>query len=480
MKNFVKNLVHFSLLFCAFNVATQSQERLVIHQNALEGKDLISFVSVYNSNNQQENNLKIENFRVKYGLKEGNVKSLKPFSSAQYGTSYIFMIDISKSVTKQNFQKIKDSIKSWIKTLNPGDAAAIITFGEDVRILSELSYDREKLLRIVDESVKRTDMRTKLYGGISQAHSLATFIDKRFPARKAIISLTDGVNETKDPISKENVLKLFEESSIPFYAINFAEDLNNASKKGSAEMKEISDASGGAFFDANKISIEEAYKSARRYIDKVFMLISVCDNCSFDDSIVNLQISYEDKYKTISSITKLRLIPYNEEKQFSTGERNESWKINYLFISLVFTFLVLVIIFNIVRRNRESEKSLGSHEDLDNGDEDMQVASNNPLSIRISSLSTDLDDFYSIKVLNQFTIGRSSGCDLSISDQPEISGRHCLLEIKDNNLLISDLNSRNGTFVNGVRISNKFSLKSRDIVGLGRSEYRFIYDEEEK
>ena len=53
-----------------------------------------------------------------YGLQKGEVKSLTPFTSAQFGASYIFLVDISKSVSKRA-SRPKDSIKSWISSLNP-------------------------------------------------------------------------------------------------------------------------------------------------------------------------------------------------------------------------------------------------------------------------------------------------------------------------------------------------------------------------
>ena len=476
MKNSLKHCFSVSLILFTFNLF--SEERLIIHQTALEGKELISFISIYDSSNQLKiDDLEIENFTVNYGLKKGVVKSLNPFSSAQYGTSYIFMVDISKSVTKENFQEIKDSIKLWIKTLNPGDAAAILTFGEKVKVLSELSYDREKLISIVDKKVQRTDMKTKLYGGIVQAHSVASFIDKRFPARKAIICLTDGINETEDPTSKSDLKSLFEQTSIPFYSINFAEDSNSAVEKGSKEMREISEISRGAFFDANDISIQNAYKAARNYIDETLMLTSICDSCTYNDSTINLKISYKNFEQEVSSIAKLKMKPFEEEKVFEVGERNETWGVNYLLISLAITAITILLIFNFIRRNNIITETLNLFQnDIDSVD--FEEVATKPLSILISSLSTDLDDHFKIKVIDQFTIGRSSSCDLTIPDQPEISGKHCLLELKDNVLHISDLNSRNGTSVNGVPIRNKFSLKSRDVVGMGRSEYRLIYEEE--
>ena len=76
-------------------------------------------------------------------------------------------------------------------------------------------------------------------------------------------------------------------------------------------------------------------------------------------------------------------------------------------------------------------------------------------------------------------IGRSTSCDLTIDDQPEISSKHCLLELRRGSLFISDQSSRNGTFVNGVPIQDKYKLNSRDILGLGRAEYRLIFEGED-
>ena len=115
-------------------------------------------------------------------------------------------------------------------------------------------------------------MKTKLYDGIEESYSIATQVDKRFPSRKAIICLTDGINESEKSISKEELLKLFEEKSIPFYAINFSEDQNSDVTRGSRDLEEISDISRGYFFNANETSIERAYKSARQYIDEALML----------------------------------------------------------------------------------------------------------------------------------------------------------------------------------------------------------------
>jgi pSer/pThr/pTyr-binding forkhead associated (FHA) protein len=82
---------------------------------------------------------------------------------------------------------------------------------------------------------------------------------------------------------------------------------------------------------------------------------------------------------------------------------------------------------------------------------------------------------YGISLSGQAFIGRSTECDLALRDDEEISKRHCELTIEGGYVLISDLNSTNGTFVNGVPVKTGHRLKSGDLVLLGRTELRITF-----
>ncbi len=71
---------------------------------------------------------------------------------------------------------------------------------------------------------------------------------------------------------------------------------------------------------------------------------------------------------------------------------------------------------------------------------------------------------YSIKK-NEVIIGRNPESDL-VLDDPLVSRKHCKILIKENSIFIKDLNSTNGTFLNGKRIS--FSeIKVGDEISIG-------------
>jgi pSer/pThr/pTyr-binding forkhead associated (FHA) protein len=69
----------------------------------------------------------------------------------------------------------------------------------------------------------------------------------------------------------------------------------------------------------------------------------------------------------------------------------------------------------------------------------------------------------------QKTIGRSSENDLVITGDLMVSRNHAILYFDEGSVLIEDLNSANGTFVNGNRISTIIKLDEYDILKVGNS-----------
>jgi pSer/pThr/pTyr-binding forkhead associated (FHA) protein len=75
------------------------------------------------------------------------------------------------------------------------------------------------------------------------------------------------------------------------------------------------------------------------------------------------------------------------------------------------------------------------------------------------------------------TVGRSTGADF-IVDAPLVSRVHCRLTVlSDGSLEVRDLESTNGTFINGQRVETA-RLKSGDRLGVGRVELVALRDQE--
>ena len=76
---------------------------------------------------------------------------------------------------------------------------------------------------------------------------------------------------------------------------------------------------------------------------------------------------------------------------------------------------------------------------------------------------------------NKVSIGRSADNDIAILD-PYSSGHHSLIYPKDNQYVVRDNNSKNGTFLNGKKVLTETILNKGDEVLVGST--RIVFDQE--
>src|SRR3990172_12552428 len=78
-----------------------------------------------------------------------------------------------------------------------------------------------------------------------------------------------------------------------------------------------------------------------------------------------------------------------------------------------------------------------------------------------------------------FSIGRSSANDLTFNNL-SLSRHHARIIKRDDNYFVEDSGSRNGTFLNGIRIRQASPLKNEDVIQLGEITLRFLIPFSEK
>lgn len=76
----------------------------------------------------------------------------------------------------------------------------------------------------------------------------------------------------------------------------------------------------------------------------------------------------------------------------------------------------------------------------------------------------------------EFLIGRGDGCHLRPKTDA-ISRKHCRFFIGDDEVRVSDLQSRNGTYVNGQKIEAEVSIKPGDKVSVGPLQFELVAGE---
>jgi len=89
-------------------------------------------------------------------------------------------------------------------------------------------------------------------------------------------------------------------------------------------------------------------------------------------------------------------------------------------------------------------------------------------------LQDDDGNTYPLYEIN--TIGRAEDADIIIHD-PFISSKHALIFKRGSRLMIQDLHSTNGTYLNNKKITRPLRLKENDEITLGTKKFKFLRSE---
>ncbi len=90
---------------------------------------------------------------------------------------------------------------------------------------------------------------------------------------------------------------------------------------------------------------------------------------------------------------------------------------------------------------------------------------------RRDQLNFKVEESYSLT--GETIVGRSSKSDIVLQD-PFISGRHARFRHSGDTYFLEDLNSKNGTFVNGTKIDGPIPLRSGDRISFGLVEFLYV------
>lgn len=98
------------------------------------------------------------------------------------------------------------------------------------------------------------------------------------------------------------------------------------------------------------------------------------------------------------------------------------------------------------------------------------------LQLKLASQSPQVPDLAVLADRCPVVIGRSQSSDVPVPDAM-VSRRHCLVDYRDAEILIRDLESTNGTLINGQPIEGEFRLSIGDLILLGGTEFEVQFED---
>jgi VWFA-related protein len=169
-------------------------------------------VSVTDRDGKYIPNLRKENFRL---WEDGVEQDVAFFASVDKPFSLVLMLDTSGS-TRFRLEEIQDAAITFVNQLRPDDRVMVVSFDDDVNVLTEFTNDRYRLR----DAIRRTNTGngTKLYDAVDFVMNQRL---NNVAGRKAIVLFTDGVDTTSRQASYASNVRDAEELDALIYPVQY-------------------------------------------------------------------------------------------------------------------------------------------------------------------------------------------------------------------------------------------------------------------
>ena len=169
-------------------------------------------VSVLDRDGRFISNLEQQDFQI---FDNGVQQKIEYFQSVESPFTVILLIDVSPS-TQYHIEEIQDAAIGFINQLRPEDKVMIVSFDENVHVLSPITNDR----KVLEEAIYQTD-----FGGGTSLFEAVDFVInrqlKQIEGRKAVVLFTDGVDTTSYRASYQTTVHDAQETDALIYPIRY-------------------------------------------------------------------------------------------------------------------------------------------------------------------------------------------------------------------------------------------------------------------
>jgi Mg-chelatase subunit ChlD len=252
-----------------------------------------------------------DNIKAQLGEQNLTTVSVTNVAETDGGTLYIFLVDISLSITSVQMDSIKGALTDFSASLKPNDRIILISFGTEVTTLYDGTAEAGEVQFAIDTLVP-ADQETHLFNAIKQALELSANEVAGYPERKVIVTISDGVDEDYGySYSKEEVLRRLRADAMPVYAIGF--DNNNG---GLNDFGELARESGGRFATVDQWNISSNLAAFDAYIRSAYKVTFAAANNKVSGQTENLAISVTFGDHTIPATVQVDVLQSQSDNQF--------------------------------------------------------------------------------------------------------------------------------------------------------------------
>ena len=169
-------------------------------------------VTVAERNGRYVPHLRQEDFHV---FEDGVEQQIAHFAAVETPFIVALLLDTSAS-TRHRLQEIQEAAISFVEHLRPDDRVAVIAFSDTVEVLVGPTNDRDSLRRAIRSAPLGSG--TPLYDAVNFA---LRQLFNRVVGRKAVVLLTDGLDNGSIEATYESSLRYAEEFDALIYPVQY-------------------------------------------------------------------------------------------------------------------------------------------------------------------------------------------------------------------------------------------------------------------
>lgn len=456
-----------------------------------------------------------EEISVQIGTSTGTVTAVEPITEQEVSMRTLVMIDNSVSIKQGDREKIADMLQNLISDRNIGEELAITTFSEDIVWLTEYTGDYSVLKQAVD-GIEYQDQETYLTDVLYDLIANAFPVVGEEDVYHRIIIVSDGVDNKSLGYTKEELYSLIRENPYPIYTVGCANGNNNETLENMFALSRMTVAESFLLSEVEDTMVITDRLKEDRSIIKLEILpssdvmdgsrktvrVSFGEGSGIADLSADVTMPQQTKVtddhpesRPEPEVPEKPVVLVQEEKAEQTGIKKTAVLLVIFCFALAAAVIVLIVRMFAKRRKEKtkfealddsaydplqsgispSEKTELMLEDIQGkGGETFCIwDSQNTYDIVMTDMRSTVKTFQ-VPLERNIIVGRKQGvCNIVLDYDKSVSSRHCEICVRDGKFYIKDLQSSNGTFVNGSRVVSEAEIFSGNIIKLGRLEMKF-------
>ena len=509
------------LLICVFimtQMRVEASETLSASHNLVKDNTLYAYI---------ENPGEYEEVRCQIGQTYSSNVVVKEITDPDISVNTYILIDNSLSIQEKYRETMKQVAKDIVFSGKSNENFTIATFDTEIHYLAENSQDQKALIGIV-EQIEFQDLDTQVTNVLY--HLYEKIEDENENNYKRIILMSDGVETKTIGYTKEELIEKVKESGYPVYILGCTyksnetelENMFRISRETNAEyyfLDEIESAdqvaaSIGSSF--NRVRVQAKIPRSQRdgALKGVKVIFTAGGNektVFFNQTmpfLVRNNIQTEEKLPESENagqvggpepiterITEAKTEKITEKSEAKTEKAiEELWKTDekdkkdfhvkmMVIIAAGILFVILTVLAVIIfkkkncRKNEEEKTEQEEHTDTeiltDSGIEPLNEQDGNIITIRLTDIKKP-SVMTEYPLNSSVVLGRVADKSEIVFDyEGSVSGQHCELIRSGDKVYVQDLDSANGTYINGKTVKEKTELADGTIIKMGRLQIKF-------